>query len=278
MLQNTLRKLFIAAFATLALCIFAGSGSVWAQVKTEKNIDIYKEFDDNSFADAVKKITDSTILYQHLVGIKGGYGIANLTFSQDIDHKALTTPINFGVYYTYLHSLWGYMPYFGFQTGLEYSEFGFNKLTLDENNAVIAQSKQLYQSVQLPMLSQFRVDFWKMRVFLNVGPYGYYILSTNLEDGIPTTTNKAGVGIMGGGGVAIIMKPVELHFECNYKYGITNFSDPKMYSEEVWVYTHPTQLTFNIGLFFRLGNGHKTKANKASKANKDFGADTESKK
>ena len=232
MLIKTLRS---ALLAVAAVCIFAGSS--WAQVKTEKNIDIYKEFDDNSFADAVKKVTDSTILYQHLVGIKGGYGITNVMFSQDIDHKGLTTPINFGVYYTYLHSLWGYMPYFGFQTGVEYSEFGFNKLTLDENNAVIAENKQLYQSVQLPMLSQFRVDFWKMRVFLNVGPYGYYILSTNLEEGIPTTTNKAGVGIMGGGGVAFVMKPVELHFECNYKYGITNF--------------------------FRLGNGMKTKNNKA---------------
>ena len=70
---------------------------------------------------------------------------------------------------------------------------------------------------------------------------------------------------MGGGGVAIVMKPVELHFECNYKCGITNFSDPKMYSEQVWVYTHPTQLTFNLGLFFRLGTGLKTKAKTKAK-------------
>lgn len=252
---KALRTAFLAA---VAVCIFAGNAS--AQVKTEKNIDIYKEFDDNSFADAVNKVTDSTILFQHLVGIKGGYGIANVSFSQDIDHKAITTPINFGVYYTYLHSLWGYMPYFGFQTGLEYSEMGFNKITVDENDVVVDEHKQLYRSVQLPMLSQFRVDFWKMRLFLNIGPYGYYLLSTNLEDGIPTTTNTAGVGIMGGGGLAVVMNPVELHLECSYKYGITNFSDPKMYSEEIWVYTHPTQLTFSLGLFFRLGHAHKAKS------------------
>ena len=199
--RTSILTIFIAAL----LCCF--SAATFAQVNnTEKNnaqntetqqIDIYKEFSDNSFQDAVKKITDSTILYQHLIGVKGGYGIANVSFTQDIDHKAFTTPVNFGVY-------------FGFQTGLEYSELGFNKLTVGEKNEVLAEEKQIYKSVQFPMLSQFRVDFWKMRAFVNIGPYGYYLLSTNLEGGIPSTTNKVGVGIMGGGGIALVMNPVEL--------------------------------------------------------------------
>jgi hypothetical protein len=264
------RNTIFSAILTVFICCVASSA--FAQVNTGNNntqntetqqIDIYKEFSDNSFQNAVKKVTDSTVLYQHLIGIKGGYGIANVSFSQDIDHKSFTTPVNFGIYYTYLHSLWGYMPYFGFQTGLEYSEIGFNELTVGEKEEIIAEEKQIYQSVQLPLLSQFRVDFWKMRLFLNIGPYGYYVLSTNLEGGIPTTTNKAGIGIMGGGGIALVLNPVELQFDCSYKYGITNFSDPKMYSDEVWVYTNATQLTFNLGLFFRLGSGgHKAKDTK----------------
>lgn len=220
----------------------------------EKTVDIYKEFDDNSFADAAAvKIKDSTVLSQHLIGFKVGYAMSNVNFSQDINHKNFKTPVNFGIYYTYYHSLWRSMPYFGIHTGLEYSEIGYTKITETEQNDI--SEKQIYKAVQLPLLSQFRIDFWKMRLLFNLGPYGYYITSTDLEGGIPSTTNRAGIGIMGGGGLAFVIKPVEFHVECNYRYAMSHFCDPEIYSTEYWLYTHANQLTLSFGVFFRLGGG-----------------------
>ena len=46
-----------------------------------------KEFDMNSFAQAQTKIKDSTILYQHLVGVKWGYAMSNVAFSQSGKHN-----------------------------------------------------------------------------------------------------------------------------------------------------------------------------------------------
>ena len=219
---------------------------------TVKKVDIYKEFDLNSFEDATIKIKDSSVLSQHLIGFKVGYGISNVSFSQDIDHKSFNTPKNFGVYYTYYHSLWKSMPYFGLQTGVEYNEIGYTHLYEVEKN-VFEEHDQIYQTIQIPLLSQFRVDFWKMRIMVGVGPYGYYMLSTNLENGIPEKTNKFGLGIMGSGGIAFVLKPIEFHIDASYKYALSYFYDPTIYSEEAWTYSHSNQLIISFGVHFRLG-------------------------
>ncbi len=256
--ENIIQKILF----TMAVCL-AASVCAFAQNTddpkrdTVRTVDIYKEFSETSFEDATIKIKDSTVLSQHLIGIKGGYSIANVSFSQAFNHTGIKTPVNFGIYYTYYHSLWNSMPYFGFQAGAEYAEIGYNHITRDKEDIIISEEQQIYQTVQLPLLSQFRIDFWKMRLLVNIGPYGYYILSTNLKEGIPATTNKLGVGIMGGGGLAFVFKPVEFHLECNYKYGMSHFCNPKIYSEEHWVYAHANQLVFSFGLFFRLGDGNR---------------------
>ena len=144
------------------------------------------------------------------------------------------------------------MPYFGLQTGVEYNEMGYTHLREIEKD-VFEEQKQVYQSIQIPLLSQFRVDFWKMRVMVGIGPYGYYLISSDLEGGIPETTNKYGVGIMGTAGFAFVLHPVEFHLEAGYKYGLSYFCDPKIYSTETWVYTNANQLLINLGIFFRLG-------------------------
>ena len=246
-------------FVATASAVFAQNVDDKKKEGEKKTVDIYKEFSETSFEDATMKVKDSTVLTQHLIGIKAGYSIAKVGFSQDVDHTGIKSPINFGIYYTYYHSLWNSMPFFGFQTGLEYAELGYSDVVKVKDKNIISEEEQRYQTVQLPLLSQFRVDFWKMRLMLNLGPYGYYITSTSLKDGIPETTNKAGIGIMGGGGLALVFKPVELHLECNYRYAMSHFCDPKIYSEQHWTYTHANQLTFSLGLFFRLGDGKKNK-------------------
>ncbi len=259
-------NLLIYRILTIIIC-FIASGNILAQdvkekdKKEEKTIDLYKEFDPNSFSEVTKDVKDSTKLSHHLIGIKAGFGISNVNFSQDIERKSIKSPKNVGIYYTYLHSLWDKMPYFGFQTGLEYSELGYTHITniKDEAGNIVStqEDDQIYQAVEFPFLAQFRVDFWKMRVFANVGPYAYYILSTNLKDGIPETTNRAGAGIMGGGGIAYVMKPLEFHLECNYRYALSHLYDPKIYSDEYWIYTHSSQLIISFGIFYRLGSGKK---------------------
>ena len=88
-------KLYIFILALICISV---SSNIFAQNEV---------FDDNSFKDAMPvKISDSTILNMHIVGVKYGFGISNVAFSQDINHKSINSPVNFGVYYNYYHSLW----------------------------------------------------------------------------------------------------------------------------------------------------------------------------
>lgn len=218
-------------------------------VEEEKNL---KEFDMNSFAEAGTKVKDSTLLYQHLIGFKWGYSMPNIAFSQSSKHKGISSVKNIGIYYTYLHSMLGNMPYFGIQIGLESAEMGYNHIT-EISDEVFEEAEQRYSALIFPLLAIFRVDISKIRLSLGVGGYGSYIYDSELPGGIPNTTNKMGFGLMGQGGIAIKFHPVEIHLEANYKYGLTHFLDPKIYSQDYWLYTHQNILEFTVGLHYNLG-------------------------
>ncbi len=246
------RLIIIFSISTILLFVNFMSASAQNTDTTKVKEDILKEFRTDSFKDAAPiTVKDSSFLKKHLIGIKWGYSISNVGLSQDLDHKSFTTPVNFGVYYTYLHSLWGNMPYFGFQTGLEYYQQGYVKLSGEKGSQV--EDKELYTSVAIPMLAQFRVDFWKMRLMVNAGPFVSYKISTNQTDGIPATTKKIEYGIMGGGGFGFVLCPIEIHLECNYKYSLSNLYTPQIYSDQVWIYTHSNQLVFSLGIYYSFG-------------------------
>ncbi len=231
-----------------------------AQVVTsqENNEAYLKEFDMYSFKDAGAKIKDSTILFQHLIGVKYGYSISSVLFSHTKVHKQITSAENYGVYYTYLHSLLGTMPYFGVQIGVAKTDLGYIHVTEYDDNTTEEQ-KQLYNAIEVPFTALFRGETQRIRITLGIGGWGYYIYGTNLPDGIPSTTKPAGFGLIGNVGFALKLHPFEFHFEGGYKYGLTEFLDPKMYSDEYWIYSHPTQLQFSAGLFFNFGSKHYKK-------------------
>ena len=227
-------------------------------IATSQNLFAQNEvFDDNSFKDAMPVvIKDSTILNMHIVGVKYGFGISNVSFSSDIDHKSIKAPFNVGIYYTYYHSLWGYMPYFGLHTGIEFTELGYTELV--GKDPVTAEIAHKYKSIDIPIMSQFRVDFWRMRAMLGIGAYGSYITSYSGGD-IPSTTNKLGCGIVGSFGLGLKFNPIELHFDVGYKYSLSHLVKPTIYSEEYWLYTHANQLKFSIGIFYNLSTLRKRK-------------------
>ena len=214
-----------------------------------------KEFDLYSFKDAETKIKDSSVLYMHMVGVKYGYAISSVTFAHTKIHKNIKSPVNVGVYYTYLHSLLGKMPYFGIQTGLALTQMGYTHVT-EYTDKTTSEAQQVYDAVELPLLSVFRADIDKIRLMFGIGGYLSYLYDTQLPDGIPPTTKKGNFGVMGQAGVAFKIRPFELHIEAGYKFGLTPFLDHKYYSEQQWIYTHPTQIFASAGLNVVLGGKH----------------------
>lgn len=188
---------------------------------------------------------------EHLLGVRGTFSLAGVHFNPD--RKQTTTPTykNASLLYTYYHGMWGKMPFFGFQTGVTYCQTGYR----------IADTRTLYDVIQVPLSTQFHFDFWKMRLLVNLGFFGgYRWRATEYKDGSTTGTpvvfdcnhRYIDYGLAGGGGLALHFHPIEIQLECNYQYSLSLIENPAKYSNETFTYGYPNQLMISLGIFIHL--------------------------
>ena len=179
-------------------------------------------------------------LREHLIDIKAAYNISGMSFNPTNNGLSVTTYKNYSLVYTYYHDLWKTMPYFGFQASLSYQEQGYK----------IDTTETRFTAYEIPFVSQFLIDFWKMRFLINVGGFVGYRLASLAE--IESAYNKIDYGFIGGVGLAFVYKPVELHLEANYQYSLSCLYNPKINSETELLFTYPHQLLFSVALYFHL--------------------------
>ena len=74
--------------------------------------------------------------------------------------------MNFLLLYTYYHALWDQLFNFGVQFGVKYGEEGYA--------SKYEQWGERYKIVEVPLVSQFKIDFSRFRLLVNAG--GYYIV------------------------------------------------------------------------------------------------------
>ena len=193
---------------------------------------------------------------QNLVGLRGGYVLSSVGFKPEANPEGIKTAQYFSLRFTHYHSMWNTINIFGFQLGLDYAEQGFTLPMYQETSR--------YKVVELPFISQFHMDFWKMRVLVNIGGFVGYRLSATLQapDNNGTLVTGAYVfdcydkrwdyGFIGGGGLALRLKPFEIHMECNYQHSLSMLYNPKKYSNTSLLYVYPNQLIFSLSLFYQL--------------------------
>ena len=198
---------------------------------------------------------------QHLIGLRSGYNVSGINFQRYDEPKSVTTYTNFSLLYTYYHPLWEVLDFFGLQTGISYTEQGFS-MPNDYNEDLYDITR--YQVFTIPVTSQFHIDFWRMRLLLNIGAFGGYRFSAN--EALYNRTGelikrdyifdcydtKPDFGFIGGGGLAFKVKPFEVQFECNYQYSLSMLYNPKKLSNTSYIYVYPKQLIFSVALFLQL--------------------------
>ena len=62
---------------------------------------------------------------EHLLGVKYDFSFTGVTMTPEMGVKAINSPINVAVLYTYYHPLWSVIDIFGIQTGFRYTTYGF---------------------------------------------------------------------------------------------------------------------------------------------------------
>lgn len=115
--------------------------------------------------------------------------------------------------------------------------------------------------IEAPVLAHMHVDFWKMKLLVNLGFFvGYRMnvhrsgqdLSPEVASGFISTDKRFDYGIKGGLGFGFVFDPVEIHFSAMYKYSMGALHQPDYYSDYYYRYAYPSNIIFSVGLHFQL--------------------------
>ena len=252
----------------------------------------------NEFLDTVKIDKKLKLNDYSMVGIQGGVVLSQVMWNPKYKQEMILLPINFGVTYTKYGKMFGYMPYFGFEIGLMYTQEGYQfKADKDDptkvSTTIQGADRAVYDVIEMPVLSHFHVDMWKMKIIANLGFYAGYRLKIhrfpyNGEFTNPyyeetqftflETDRRWDYGIKAGLGFGLVFEPLEIHLKAMYKYSLSSLHDPDTYSKYYYRYAYPSNIIISAGVHFHLTKRTgKTKA-ELKQAAKDFvyGNDTDS--
>lgn len=176
----------------------------------------------------------------HLLGVKAGVNLSGVSFYPKQESATILTKKNFSFSYIYYHSLWKSMPYFGFQTELSMQEQGY----------ILNGERITSKTIEIPFVSKFHIDFWKMRFLINAGGFAGY--RKTKSDGFAESDYRYDAGFIGGAGFAFVFDPFEVHLEGNYHYSLTYLYDPQRESQTRVSFAHPNQLLISLGLYFKI--------------------------
>lgn len=244
----------------------------------------------NEFLDTVKIEKKLKLNDYSMIGFEGGFGLSQVMWNPKFQQEMVLTPVNFGISYTTYGKMFGYMPFFGFQIGLMYTQDGYQfKADKDDPEkipyTIQGADKAIYDVIEMPVLSHFHFDMWRMKIIANLGfyagyrlkihryPYGGEFRNPTYEETQFTfleTDRRWDYGIKGGLGFGLVFDPIELHFKAIYKYAFSTLYNPDTYSQYYYRYAYPSTITISAGIHFHLSKrSGKTKA-EIKKAAKDF--------
>ena len=102
--------------------IAAGGDSL--AVPLTDSLDLIPTFSDE-YLDTVKMKKAKAINDYTMIGVQYGVSLSQMRFNPTKRQGMLMTPYNFGITYTRYGKMFGYMPYFGFQTGVLFGQDGY---------------------------------------------------------------------------------------------------------------------------------------------------------
>ena len=137
--------------------------------------------------------------------------------------------------------MFNYMPYFGFQVGVLYTQEGYQFEYNEERHytyKIEGAEKAVLDVIEVPIMAHMHIDFWNMKVLANIGCYGGYRLGIERFPGktgyvkeemvhaFKETDRRIDYGIKGGVGFALVFEPVEIHFQAAYKHSLASMYEP----------------------------------------------------
>lgn len=228
------------------------------------SIDLVPLFSDE-YLDTVKMKKAKSINDYTMIGVQYGVSLSQMRFNPTKRQGMLILPYNFGITYTRYGKMFGYMPYFGFQTGILFGQDGYvfkkNKETGDYNESVDGATKAVYSYAEVPLLAHLHIDVWHLKLIVNLGLYAAYRLEVEREGERldPQYANtfydydrRFDYGAKAGAGIGLILDPIEFHIQATYRASLGSLYRPNYYSEYYYRFAYPSDILITAGIHIQL--------------------------
>lgn len=228
------------------------------------SIDLLPLFSDE-YLDTVKMKKAKSINDYTMIGVQYGVSLSQMRFNPTKRQGMLILPYNFGITYTRYGKMFGYMPYFGFQTGVLFGQDGYvfkkNKETGDYNESVDGATKAVYSYAEVPLLAHLHIDVWHLKLIVNLGLYAAYRLEVEREGERldPQYANtfydydrRFDYGAKAGAGIGLILDPIEFHIQATYRASLGSLYRPNYYSEYYYRFAYPSDILITAGIHIQL--------------------------
>ena len=199
-----------------------------------------------------------------MIGVQYGVGINRMQFNPSKRQSNLITPFNISIFYTKYCKMFGYMPYFGLQIGIQYGYDGylFKANNKGEIPTMDGAEKAIYKFIDIPFMSHFHIDIGNyFKITGNLGFYGGYRLSvqrfgdkvdTYYKSNFYSYDRRFDYGLKGGAGFAIMLSPIEFHFNALVKYSMSSIYSPDYNSPYYYRFAYPFDILISAGVHFQI--------------------------
>lgn len=221
----------------------------------------------NEFLDTVNVKKKLKLNDYSMIGVQYGVGLSQVMWNPSQKQDMLFMPVNFGVTFTKYGKMFGYMPYFGFQIGLIYTQEGYQfeyNEDKDYTYKIAGAEKAVIDVVEVPVLSHLHFDLWHMKIIAQIGFYaGYrlsihrypgktgYVAPENVRSFLPTD-KRFDYGIKGGLGFGLVFDPIEIHIQAMYKHAFSSLYEPDHASPYYYRFAYPSNIIISAGVHFQL--------------------------
>ncbi len=200
-----------------------------------------------------------------MIGVQYGVSLNQMMFNPTKKQKMQFNPINVGIVYTKYGKMFGYMPYFGFQTGFFYGKEGYefkkDKKTGEYTESVDGATSATYEYMEVPLLAHMHLDVWHLKFIVNGGLFGGYRMSVErqgtLSDDKYLTTfydydRRFEYGVKAGVGLGLFFDPVEFHLTAMARYSLGSLYKPDYNSEYYYRFAYPFDIIISGGIHIQL--------------------------
>ena len=260
--------------ATLMLLV-ACAASLAAQERTKSDEErVRPQIDTIDLASFTDEMLDTVQVNKKLslndysmVGIEYGATLSQVMWNPTQRQNMLFLPNNIGITFTTYGKMFGYMPFFGLQTGIFYGHEGY-EFEYNENTGytykIAGAEKAIIEMIEVPVMSHLHIDLWNFKFIAQIGFYAGYRLSIERFPGktgtvaeevrysFLDTDNRFDYGIKGGLGVGLVFSPIEIHLQAMYKHAFSSLYAPDYSSPYYYRYAYPQNIIISLGVHYHL--------------------------